>query len=563
MHDTVTEIKSRLSITDVIGQYVTLVRAGQNLRAKCPFHTERTPSFFVSPERGTYHCFGCDKGGDIFSFVEEVEGIDFKGALKILAERAGVTLVYSTKEKTDERDRLFALMETVTIFYASRMPESAMSYLQERGLSEASISSFRIGYAGNDWSSASDYLKEKGFSSKEILDAGIGKSNERTMVDKFRNRIMFPIADSAGRIVAFSGRVFGEHAHPDAPKYLNSPETALFKKSKVLYGFNRAKLAIRKHNVAILVEGQMDLLLSHEAGWANTVAASGTAFTEEHAALLKRMTDNLVIALDADEAGIKAASRAARVALNARLRVKVAALPSGGDPADFIKQNGKDAWSGIIRESKDIITFLLDVVEERAKNPEQFRRSVEMAVIPFLHDVLSSIDREHYVREIARRIQVSEQAVNEALTKSKTITIESHTQEKPAKVRQEFSKKILDAYGFLMWQKSVGAAGFDRDSYEQELKDILGKSVFARLDALSDERVEALRFNEERIYGDRDRTRSATDIVRTLTRERLDEEGRELNKKILISERAGDEANTMRLMTQRDAVNRSIAKLEK
>ena len=243
--------------------------------------------------------------------------------------------------------------------------------------------------------------------------------------------------------------------------------------------------------------------------------------------------------------------------------MKVAALPSGGDPADFIKQNGKDAWSGIIRESKDIITFLLDVVEERAKNPEQFRRSVEMAVIPFLHDVLSSIDREHYVREIARRIQVSEQAVNEALTKSKTITIESHTQEKPAKVRQEFSKKILDAYGFLMWQKSVGAAGFDRDSYEQELKDILGKSVFARLDALSDERVEALRFNAERIYGDRDRTRSATDIVRTLTRERLDEEGRELNKKILISERAGDEANTMRLMTQRDAVNRSIAKLEK
>ncbi|MEK7093559.1 MAG: DNA primase, partial [Patescibacteria group bacterium] len=326
--DTVQQIKDRLSIVDVVSQYVKLERAGGSMRARCPFHAEKTPSFFVSPDRGTYHCFGCGVGGDVFSFVESIEGLDFKGALKVLAEKAGVELVYERggKEKRDERERLFELLETATIFYTSRLTDAAKKYLTERGIADGTVQAFRVGWAGDAWSELSDFLKTKKFSDKEILDAGVAKNpagqqaaygagNERSrLIDKFRNRIMFPIADSAGRVVGFSGRIFGEKASPEAPKYLNSPETPLFHKSRILYGLDRAKLAIRKHNFAVLVEGQMDLLSSHQAGWSNTVAVSGTAFTTEHAQIIKRLSDNLVLALDADEAGIKAAGPAAPAA---------------------------------------------------------------------------------------------------------------------------------------------------------------------------------------------------------------------------------------------------------
>ena len=424
MADTVQQIKDRLGIVDVVSQYVKLERAGSTLRARCPFHAEKTPSFFVSPERGTYHCFGCGVGGDIFSFVEAVEGLDFKGALKVLAEKAGVELVYERggKQEKDERGRLFELLETATLFYISQLNDEAKKYLKERGLSADTAKAFRLGLATDSWSALSDHLKQKKFSEKEMLDAGVAKKNERGgMTDKFRNRIMFPIADSAGRVVGFSGRIFGEKASPEAPKYLNSPETPLFHKSRILYGFDRAKQSLRKLGCAVLVEGQVDLLASHQAGWENTVAVSGTAFTTEHAALIRRMTDNLVLALDADEAGIKAASRAARAALQGGLNVKVARLPSGLDPADLILKEGSEAWKKAIRDSKDVITFLLDVLQEHAKNADAFRRTVEAVVLPFLADVQSPIAREQHLREIAKRLGVSEQAVGDALAKVPTV----------------------------------------------------------------------------------------------------------------------------------------------
>src|SRR6185369_12734917 len=219
MADNVQQIKDRLSIVEVVGSYVKLERAGTSMRARCPFHAEKTPSFHVSPERGTYHCFGCGVGGDMFSFVEAIEGLDFKGALKVLAEKAGVEIVYERggKEKKDERERLFELLETATIFYTSRLSDAAKKYLKERGLKEETIQAFRVGQAGDSWSELSDFLKLKKYTDKELLDEGVAKKNERgSLTDKFRNRIMFPIADSAGRIVGFSGRIFGEKASPEA-----------------------------------------------------------------------------------------------------------------------------------------------------------------------------------------------------------------------------------------------------------------------------------------------------------------------------------------------------------
>ncbi|MDO8562183.1 MAG: DNA primase, partial [bacterium] len=267
--DTVQQIKDKLSIVDVVSQYVKLERAGSTLRARCPFHSERTPSFFVSPERGTYHCFGCNVGGDIFSFIEQIEGLDFKGALKILAEKAGVPLVYEKRGERDSRERLFELLETVTIFYVSHLSDYAREYLHKRGINDETIKSFRVGLAGDAWGEASDYLRSKGFSEKEILDTGLAKRGERGLYDRFRSRIIFPIADSAGRIVGFSGRILpaknivpakAEKSDIEPPKYLNSPETELFHKSRILYAYDRAKQAMRKNNCAVLVEGQLDLI---------------------------------------------------------------------------------------------------------------------------------------------------------------------------------------------------------------------------------------------------------------------------------------------------------------
>ncbi|OGG57158.1 DNA primase [Candidatus Kaiserbacteria bacterium RIFCSPHIGHO2_02_FULL_55_20] len=520
---TVQQIKDRLSIVDVVSQYVKLQRAGASLRARCPFHAERTPSFHVSPERGTYHCFGCNVGGDIFSFVEAIEGLDFKGALKVLAERAGVELVYERggKEKKDERERLFELLEAATIFYTSRLSDAAKKYLKERGMTDTTIKTFRLGLAGDSWCEASEHLRAKKFTDKEILDAGVAKKNERgSLTDKFRNRIIFPISDSAGRVVGFSGRIFGEAASPDAPKYLNSPETPLFHKSRVLYGFDRAKVAIRKLNCAVLVEGQMDLLASHQAGWANTVAVSGTAFTPEHAALIKRMTENIVLALDADEAGIKAAGRAARTALQGGLNVKVAQLPTGLDPADLIQsagggsssggKSGADAWKKAIRDSKDIITFLLDVLEEHLPQKDRFRRAVETIVLPFLSDMQSPIAREQHVHEIARRLGVSEAAVSETLAKLPTANANSQSssealaKEDRSRAKPSFARgfgRARQAFAILLWQQSLTKPSIDVAGYARDLEAAVGPESFAALATLSEGEREALRFSAEKLHG--------------------------------------------------------------
>jgi len=557
---TVQQIKDRLSIVDVVSQYVKLDRAGSTLRARCPFHAEKTPSFFVSADRGTFHCFGCGEGGDIFTFVEKIEGLDFKGALKVLADKAGVEIVYEKggKEKKDERERLFELLETATIFYSSKLSEDAKKYLHERGLKDATIQEFRVGFSGAGWTDGCDFLKKKGFTEREIIEAGVGKKGDRGALDKFRNRVMFPIADSAGRVIGFSGRIFGENASPEAPKYLNSPETPLFHKSRILYGFDKAKLHMRKLSCAVLVEGQMDLLASHQAGWGNTVAVSGTAFTPEHAALIRRMTDNLVLALDADEAGMKAAGRAARAALQGGLNVKVARLPAGLDPADLLLKEGADAWKKAIRDSKDIITFLLDVLEEHAKGPDNFRRSVEAAVLPFLSDVRSPIAREQYVREIATRLKVSESAVNEAL--SAVPRAPEERQQEQAKTKSPKMDRARQAFALLLWQESLLKPLLKTDAFSEEFEGIIGRDAFAKLNALSEEEKESLRFEAEKDHG---KTSSLESDARMQLRELLRSERLpEIHDAMLSAQEAGEEAEVKRLKAVYNLLKSQIARLE-
>jgi DNA primase len=539
--DTVQQIKDRLSIVDVVSQYVKLDRAGTSLRARCPFHAEKTPSFHVSPERGTYHCFGCGVGGDIFSFVESIEGLDFKGALKVLAERAGVEIRYERGEARDERARLFELLETASIFYASRLSDEAKQYLAGRGVTEGTMQAFRIGEAGDAWGEASEFFKKKGHTEKEIESAGLAKKGERGLIDKFRNRIMFPIADPAGRIVGFSGRTFGAKASPDAPKYLNSPETPLFRKSHILYGFDRAKMAIRKHNFAVLVEGQMDLVLSHQAGWGNTIAVSGTAFTAEHAALIRRMSDNLVLALDADEAGIKAAGRAARAALQGGLNVKVARLPNGLDPADLIMKDA-DGWRAAIRDSKDIITFLLDVLEEHAKTPDNFRRTVEAVVLPFVGDIQSPIAREQHMQEIAKRLGVSAGAVSQAFSKVPLVRAAPAANPAISQPVERNSRARL-AFAIFLWQSSVKTPLFDVAEYEKRLRDAIGDEVFGILAALPEAEHERLRHTAEAHAATvRDLSHDTEALLSRLIEEKLAADLVAATNALREAEAAGDEA---------------------
>jgi DNA primase len=420
MSTTTEQIKERLSIVDVVGGYVKLERAGVNFKARCPFHTEKTPSFFVSPTRNSYHCFGCAKSGDVFTFVQELEGLDFRGALKMLAERAGVVIENEPRERTDERERLFRALEAACTFFERELmgaPE-AREYILKRGLTEVSITHWRIGFVAEGWQRLRDELQRQGFLESELERAGLVKRGERSFYDRFRSRIMFPIMDSAGRVVAFSGRIFGAAADdPNAAKYLNSPETELFRKSAILYGFDKAKHSIRKLHCAILVEGQMDLVLAHQAGFTNTVALSGTALTDAQCKLLKRLTDNLLIALDADSAGIAAARRSAVEALSHGLDVKVAALPEGKDPADLICES-REEWRRVIRAATHVIEFTLDMFE-RAHHSDQraFRREAARAVVPSLASLVSAVERAHFVSLVASRLALPESAIVEEVAR--------------------------------------------------------------------------------------------------------------------------------------------------
>ena len=305
MSSPVDQIKDRLNIVDVISQYVKLEKAGVNFKGRCPFHNEKTGSFFVSPERQNYHCFGCNQGGDVFSFIEAIDGVSFKEALNILAEKAGVKLNQQDFSKTgkDNKDDVLNVVEAAVNFYQKNLQlnTQAKDYLQGRGVNQSSFDVFRLGFARDEWRALYDHLTTLGFSKKNQLEAGLvieatAKDGRQVVYDRFRSRIMFPLFDLHGRPIAFSGRIFGAHASEGvSAKYINSPQTSLFDKSKVLYAYNFAKDAIRQTSQVILVEGQMDVVLAHQVGIKNTIAVSGTALTYDHVAILKRLANCLVM----------------------------------------------------------------------------------------------------------------------------------------------------------------------------------------------------------------------------------------------------------------------------
>ncbi len=414
--DSIERIKERLSIVDVVSTYVELHQAGKNFKGKSPFTSEKTPSFYVSPDRGMYYCFSSSQGGDIFTFIQKMEGVDFKESLKILAEKAGVELVPEDPKKKTERDRMYDALEEATKFfedYKHKNPE-VLEYLASRGVLPETIAKWRIGYAPGPskygWRELKEHMERKGYTKDELLKVGLIKSADKGKepYDLFRDRIMFPIFDPQGKVVAYSGRILSKDT--EAPKYVNSPETELFNKSEILYGYHIAKQGIRNLDFALAVEGQFDVVLAHQAGYSNTVAVSGTALTPYHVMLLQRLSNRVVLALDADKAGIAAVKRSSDIMLPRGIDLKVAHIVGGKDPADLIKEDPL-VFKKVVGSAKPVVEYFLDIQEETKKDDRTFKLKVREEILPLVLKISNRIDQEHFVGIIALRLATTKEAI--------------------------------------------------------------------------------------------------------------------------------------------------------
>lgn len=433
------EIKSKLDIVDVIKDYIKLEKAGINYRARCPFHSEKTPSFFVSPSRQIWHCFGgCGIGGDMFQFVMKIEGVEFPEALRILAKKAGVELKKQDPKLVSEKQKLMKICEIATLFFEAQMKSvvggEVKEYLKERGISKESIKKWRIGYAPNAWNNLSDFLISKGYSREDIIKVGLVSEKDGKMFDRFRSRIIFPIFDLHGQVIAFGGRTFKVD---DPAKYLNSPATVLYNKSKVLYGLNNSKIEIRKKDACILVEGYTDVILSHQAGIENAIATSGTALTNDQLEILKRYTNNLITAFDMDSAGNSATTRGINLAQAKGFDIRVISMVPGKDPADIVKENPKE-WKKLIEKNKSIIEFYFDIAfkgEEGPFSPER-KKEISKDLLPVIKRIDNKIEQSHWIQELSSRIGTKEEYIEEELKKIKLESNQSEEKKEVEKVKK-------------------------------------------------------------------------------------------------------------------------------
>lgn len=502
MHSPAQEVKERLSILDVVSSYVKLDKAGAHYKARCPFHSEKTASFVVSPVRGTYHCFGCNKGGDIFSFVEEIEGIDFREALEKLAAQAGVVLRVVDPKEASARKAEFDCIEQAAKFYEYMLGKNAaaLEYLVSRGISPESIKAWRIGYAPADWRQLTTFLVSRKHAEHAIEKVGLGITGERGMYDRFRGRIMFPIFDSQGRVVAFSGRLFDPSGtQPDAAKYVNSPETSLYNKSKILYGYDRAKQGMLREGSAVLVEGQVDLVMAHQAGTINAVAVSGTALTEEHLGLIKRFTDNLLIAFDSDKAGLAAGERGVRMALALGMDVKMVRITSGKDPADLIKDD-PGAWRRALAEAKHVILFYLDALGDTDGDPRTLIKEVAKRVLPFVVEVKNTIDQDYFIKQIAHRLGVGEDAVRAEAAKIRDTAPEIKSADMTLFTVTETTTLERRIAGIYLWRKSLTNTAHVGPHIEAEYERITGRPLASLIESIPENHKQELILRAEVEY---------------------------------------------------------------
>lgn len=418
--DAVEEIKSRLSIEDVVSQYVELKRAGRNFKGLSPFSNERTPSFMVSPEKQIWHDFSSGKGGNMFSFVMEMEGLDFKGALELLARKAGVDLEQfrgrGGSSNTKEKERLYAALDLAAKFYQVHLSknQAALEYVfKKRQFTKQTVLEWRLGYSPTSGSALADFLQKKGFTPAEIKGAGLSAQRYSGIGDMFRGRIMIPLQDPQGRVIGFTARILQDD--PSAPKYINTPQTLLYDKSRHVFGLHLAKEALRKQKYAVIAEGNLDVIMSWQAGVRQVVATAGTALTEQQLKALSRFTGDIRLSFDADSAGLNATERALPIASRVGVSLSIITIPSGKDPDELIKQD-PSKWQAVIEQPKYAIDWLIDRYAHQlditsAPGKMQFS-DVVLGVVRGLQD---QVEQEHYVAKVSELIGVSREALHAKL----------------------------------------------------------------------------------------------------------------------------------------------------
>lgn len=460
MSSEIDQIKDRINIVDLVSQYVPLKKAGINHSARCPFHNEKSPSFYVSADRGTYKCFGCGEGGDIFTFIEKMEGLEFRGALEKLASQAGVTLSNNIPKKDSGKKDLYTeILETITLGWQRELGsnEQAKHYLKDRGFTKEIVNEYRIGFAPDSWSFTKDYLVQKGYKEADIEAVGLIKTGDKgRSYDRFRSRIIFPLFSTEGKVIAFSGRIFGEDPNKleKSAKYLNSPDTPLFNKSRVLYGMHSAKHTIRKHNFACIVEGQVDLVMAQQV-YPNTVATSGTSLTADHLKLIRRFSDRIVFVYDSDNAGLQSAYRGSLVALGQDMEVKIASLPEGSDPADVISKDIDD-YRKAISGAMDVFDFFLAYISKHTHGRDQTRQ-IEDKLFPLLRAIENPLERDRYLAHISEKLGMTMEALQERYAKKET-TKQVSVQQDPHIESQIVTPSITPTKRLahiLAWQNSL------------------------------------------------------------------------------------------------------------
>lgn len=418
-------IKSKINIIDFINQYVPLKKTGRNFSALCPFHSEKTPSFIVSSERQSWYCFGaCNEGGDVISFLEKWENIEFLEALKILAKKTGVKLSqYTPTEDTKRKEKLYEVNHLALEFYhylltKHKLGRRALEYLSSRGISHKAITTFTLGYSPLSWDSLYKYLTKKDYQTSDLVSSGLlVKTEKGSFYDRFRGRLIFPLFDPRGNIIGFAGRKLPSDDEREA-KYINTPETAIYHKGETLYGIHITREAIRKKNQAVVVEGEFDLLASFQTGISNVVAIKGSALTEAQVLLLKRYTENLILALDSDFAGNEAAKRGIEIAETQGLNVKVVQLAFGKDPAECVEKNPL-LWKKSVKNAVLIYDFIIDTVYKKYENEGVVgKKKIGDEIIPFLAKITNPIVKSHYVKQVANLLKVTEESIEIAINRA-------------------------------------------------------------------------------------------------------------------------------------------------
>ncbi len=416
--DAVEEIKSRLSIEDVVSQYLELKRSGRNFKALSPFSQEKSPSLMISPEKQIWHDFSSGKGGDMFSFVMEVDGLDFKGALDLLARQAGVDLTQFQKrgdgQAAKQKEQIYSALEMAAKYYQvclSRSKTTLEYVLENRKFTKQTATTFRLGYSPNQDAGLTNFLKGKGFSEEIIKKAGLGTKRYRGFGDMFRGRLMVPLQDAQGRVIGFTARLL--EANADAPKYINTPQSPVYDKSRHVFGLHLAKDALRKQNFAVVVEGNLDVIGSHQAGIINVVATAGTALTEPHLKALSRFTNDIRLAFDQDEAGLKATERAIPIASQVGVSLSMITVPEGKDPDELVKKDPA-LWREAVGKQQYAVDWIMERYQQKLDlTSAQGKREFSDKVLAVINQLSDSVEKDHYLHAVAKLLGVSVQALHE------------------------------------------------------------------------------------------------------------------------------------------------------